>query len=227
LEGARFSFKLNPPKALLRWFVANPSELQPLSESEAKRREVDTRRKRSLLLGGDGEMLKTALREVEKSSGGSLKSEWWRFERYITADCVLLTSSAAILVHDVTSEDDPEQNPWYPVRRYVFRSLDCIQAFASLTKRSLSFMLDVVREPLDVQEHLARTITLLTDKTAQARSLPHLAQHDRERLISTYLGSVSALEVDQLAAGGGIAGASGIVKGIEASGGETVEGAGS
>ena len=187
-RGVCFEFRVDPPRAFLKWLVEHPEKLRCPPDSEWQKWSDRTRNKRRALLNGDRPVQAEALTEIGRTP---LRSRgWWRLEGRTSVDCALFTETAVIFIEGKRTERGPSKNiVWYAEERdQVLRNLDCAAEYAREHKIPYFFALMVIEKVVHDEEALNRTIT---DPISTRKSLPHLDEYSRRDLLSHYLGTTT------------------------------------
>ena len=181
------NYKTNPSREFLRWLIENPDWIVRQNQTEKMHRTMSTVDKREALFSGCPKAKSLAISSVQRFAG-SLKSEWWRFEGTTDFDLVLLTDSTVIAIDVTDGQRSWPINPRYPQRHYLFRSLDCVHAFARLTSKQYFYYINIAETSLakDIQCELVEE--LFQSEARIIEGLPHLSASDQSKLLTHFLG---------------------------------------
>lgn len=181
LESVSFEYPAAPPRASLRWLVANGSQLQ----RPRYRTSASVAEKRERLLAGDAETVSAALTAIE--GGASYRRQWWCLEGTTMVDCALFTDRCVIFIEGKRTELGASAAiSWYGSRNQVLRNLDCARAIAATDGRDYYTLLVVEEYGKTDPRHAA--VKAVLDPVTVEKSLPHLSSDERTETLDHYLG---------------------------------------
>ena len=175
-----FEWKAPPPEAFLRWLIKNPDEMT-WPENGDQGWKPETREWREKLCGRRGPQdragaMQMADQALTKFGAAGSDKKWWAFEGFTYVDCYLETDDLVLFIEGKRTERQPSKKTnWYPARNQLIRNLEAAKEASGGKSYALVLIADETMElsPEDIKN-----------------SLPHMTEHERNDLMSHYLGGV-------------------------------------
>lgn len=174
---------LEPPVTLLKWIVSNLSELENTPVLGEK--PTDTKEKRQALIRGDENVVREALRLLDRGARGS---EWYVLEGLSKPDVYLETERALVVIEGKRTEHGPTTHTtWMPVRHQMLRHID--GAWEKRGARSVYGFFIVEDDgagqlPAAWVQYAKATVS----QDALDKSLPHRTTEERAAIANAFLG---------------------------------------
>jgi hypothetical protein len=180
-----FEHSIEPSRELLAWFLEAPHERLKAPGKWTGGAETVRRRKALLDTGdpGHAETLEAARVALARHGPSGSARQWWAFEGFTEADCLLRTDRLTLIVEGKRTESLSGETDWLPERNQLARNLE-----AAFNAGEHAYVLLAVEQPvagLDVEEFVAA-------------GCPHLDADVRRRVSRRFLGQRTWAELCEL-----------------------------